>query len=228
MSFALIDAGGTQKISFTLERDKRQCKNCKDSDEKCEDMIDPSVNLRDLDHVYKSSTKNCYAPEPLERWWNMKITDPVSNLPADEISVRQARHQLRRIQEEKKKLQTQIIDKFRSVCGWMPLRMITTHPDRKGDGTVKLTFERVYFNGTHLESMTTDDLRTTLKTLRDVRPLNPVFEMDEWMPLAMADDVKELSEKYHSMLDENIRGIRVRFGVDHDNEKLPGVWLSLL
>jgi hypothetical protein len=109
------------------------------------------------------------------------------------------------------------------MCHWVPLKFITTPPDRF---TVKLTFERVYFNGTHLESMTADDLRATLETLRDVRHLNRRFKMEDWMPLS--DNIEGLSEKYHSMLDENIRGIRVRFGVDHDNEKLPGVWLVKL
>ena len=100
MSFELIDAG--TEVSFTLEKDKKQCKNCKAEDDECDDMIDQSINLWDLDHVYKSSTGNCYAPEPLERWWTTKKTDPATNLPADKRSVRQVQYQLRQIQEEKK------------------------------------------------------------------------------------------------------------------------------
>lgn len=225
MSFELIDAG--TEVSFTLEKDKKQCKNCKAEDDECDDMIDQSINLWDLDHVYKSSTGNCYAPEPLERWWITKKTDPATNLPANESSVRQVRRLLRQIQE-REMLQKKVIKYFRFVCGWIPLMWMTTHSDREvnreEDGTVKLTFERVYFNGTHLESMTADDLLTTLETLRNVRELNPLFKMEDWMPLS--EDIEKLSEEYHKMLDENVGGgIRVRFGVDLDNEKLPGVWL---
>ena len=219
MSFDIIDAGdagSTQTIRYTLESDKNVCKNCDNGRDRCDDIIDPSINLWNLDHVYKNSSGDtCYAPGPLETWWDRNLTDPVTNLPANGESVTTVRDEMNR-QRQNAMLRKRIIEYFKSMCGWVPVMEIVRDPDavvdRGEDGTFNLTFEGVYFDNIHLGSMNTDQLSQTLKFMKFTRVLNPDFKMDVWMPLF--HEIEKLSEAYHLFLDQNLEGVKVRFGFE--------------
>jgi hypothetical protein len=109
MSFDIIDAGENPEQFYTLESNKNLCRNCKDDLRECNDIIDMNTNLWNLDHVYKNSDSHiCYAPEPLENWWKVRLTDPATNLPANEESVAAVRHEME-LQRQNAMLRERII-----------------------------------------------------------------------------------------------------------------------